>query len=60
MAETDKLALDGTVDPSRVLPGHPQHQRPDWLRDGRTARLPSRIGPTMGDQLIVPAQRDSR
>ena len=28
MAETDQLALDATVAPRRVLPGHPQYQRP--------------------------------
>ena len=60
MAEADQFALDSSVPPPWVLPGHPQHQRPDGLRDGRTAGLSSRIAPAAGDQPGVPAQQGSR
>jgi hypothetical protein len=60
LAESDQLALDTSVTPRRVLPGHPQHQRPDGLRDGRTTGLPPRIGPAVSDQVGVPAQQGSR
>jgi hypothetical protein len=60
LAESDQLALDTSVTPRRVLPGHPQHQRPDGLRDGRTTGLAPRIGPAVSDQVGVPAQQGSR
>jgi hypothetical protein len=57
MAEPDELAVDAAVAPPWVLSGHPQHQRPQGLRDGWSAGLSSRIGPAAGDQLGVPAQQ---
>jgi hypothetical protein len=57
VAESDKLPLDTSVAPGGVLPGHPQHQRPDRSRDGRTAGFMSRVGPAVGDQLGMPAQQ---
>jgi hypothetical protein len=59
VAEADQLALDASIAPTRVLPGHPQHQRPNVLRNGRTARLLSRVGPAVRDQLSMPAQQRS-
>ena len=59
VAEADQLAVDASVAPRRVLPGHPQHQRPDRLRDGWSARLSSRVGPAAGDELGMPSQQRS-
>jgi len=52
VAETDQLALDTSVAPGGVLPGHPQHQAPDLLGSGWASWLSSRIGPAAGDQLV--------
>ena len=60
VAEADQLAVDASVAPAWVLPGHPQHQRPHGLCDGRTAGLSSRVGPAAGDELGVPAQQGPR
>ena len=59
VAEADQLALDASVAPGGILPGHPQHQGPDGLRDGRSAWLSARVGPAAGDELGVPAQQGS-
>jgi hypothetical protein len=34
VAEPDELALDASIAPGRILAGHPQHQRPERLRNG--------------------------
>jgi hypothetical protein len=59
VAEADQLALDTAVTPGRVLAGHPQDQRADRLRGGRTAWLSSPVGPAAGDEASVPAQQGS-
>ena len=41
VAESDQFAVDASVAPGRVLPGHPQHQCPDRLWGGRAAWLAS-------------------
>jgi len=45
VAESDEFALDASVAPGRVLPGHPQHQRPHGFCDGRAAWLSARVDP---------------
>jgi hypothetical protein len=37
VTESDEFAVDASVAPGGVLPGHPQHQGPDRLRNGRPA-----------------------
>ena len=59
VAESDELALDASVAPGRVLPGHPQHQGPDRLWGGWAAWLSSWVGPAAGDEVGVPAQQGS-
>ena len=51
----DFFTVDATVAPGRVLPGQPQHQRPDLCRYGGAA-TPVRIAPAAPDQLPMPAQ----
>jgi hypothetical protein len=60
LAESNKLALDASVAPGGVLPGHPQHQGPDRLRHGWPARSLGWVGPAAGDEVGVPAQQGPR
>jgi hypothetical protein len=50
LAESDQLALDASVTPRRVLPGHPQYQRLDGLRraDDRVAAAERSSGARAG------------
>ena len=59
VAESDELALDASVAPGGILPGHPQHQGPDRLWGGWAAWLSSWVGPAAGDEVGVPAQQGS-
>jgi hypothetical protein len=59
VAESDQLALDPPVAPSRILAGHPQDQGSDRRCDGWSARSSVRVGPASGDELSVPAQQCS-
>jgi hypothetical protein len=60
VAEPDQFTLDASVTPPRVLPRHPQYQRPDRLGERWPAWLSSRVGPPAGDQVGMPAQQGSR
>jgi hypothetical protein len=43
--------------PSRILPGQPNHQIPQFVRDRRTPDR-VRVSPALGDQPAVPCQQD--
>jgi tight adherence protein B len=55
-AEAAQLAVDAPVAPGRVLPGQPQHERPNLSRHSWAA-MPVRVAPTASDQIAVPAQQ---
>jgi hypothetical protein len=59
MAESDQLTLDPSVAPAGILAGHLQHEVPDRRCGGWSAWSSVRVGPTAGDELVVPAQQGS-
>jgi hypothetical protein len=54
--EAAQLTVDAAVAPGRILPGQPQHQRPDLCPYGGTA-TPVWVAPAASDQVAVPAQQ---
>jgi hypothetical protein len=59
MAEADQLALDPSVAPAGILPGHAQHQRWEVWCGGWSVGVSLRVGPAAGHELGVPAQQGS-
>jgi hypothetical protein len=59
--EPRQLALDPPVAPGRVLPRHPDDQRPDRGPGGRPSwPTPAGVVPLAGDKVPVPAQDRGR
>ncbi|MGW2221715.1 hypothetical protein ACWCSD_42595, partial [Nonomuraea sp. NPDC001684] len=59
MAEPEQFAPDTPVPPAGTLPGQPDHQITQRIRDRRTpGRV--RVGPALADQAAVPGQQGAR
>jgi hypothetical protein len=56
-ADSGELALYATVAPFRVLLGQPEDERGSSLRDRRSTGSTVRVGPALGDEVPVPAQK---
>ena len=58
VAKVCQCSLDAVVSPSRIFPGHEEHEIDDLLRDSRTPHVltPLAVIPLGGNQFSMPAQ----